>query len=37
MANIFKLHEYQTFGLLKMHNTSKIWFANNKLLICEMK
>ena len=20
MANIFKLHEYQTFGLMKMHN-----------------
>ena len=30
MANIFKLHEYQTFGLMKMHNMSKIWFANNK-------
>ena len=30
MANIFKLHEYQTFGLVKMHNMSKIWFANNK-------
>ena len=30
MANIFKLHEYQTFGLIKMHNMSKIWFANNK-------
>ena len=30
MANIFKLHKYQTFGLLKMHNMSKIWFANNK-------
>ena len=27
MANIFKLHEYQTFGLMKMHNMSKIWFA----------
>ena len=30
MANIFKLHEYQTFSLMKMHNMSKIWFANNK-------
>ena len=30
MANIFKHQKYQTFGLLKMHNTSKIWFANNK-------
>ena len=30
IANIFKLHEYQTFGLIKMHNMSKIWFANNK-------
>ena len=29
MANIFKLHEYQTFVLMKMHNTCKIWFANN--------
>ena len=28
-ANIFKLHEYQTFGLIKMHNMCKIWFANN--------
>ena len=28
MANIFKLHEYQTFGLMKMHNMCKIWFAN---------
>ena len=30
MANIFKLHKYQTFCLIKMHNMSKIWFANNK-------
>ena len=30
MANIFKLQEYQTCGLMKMHNMSKIWFANNK-------
>ena len=29
MDNIFKLYEYQTFGLLKMHNMYKIWFANN--------
>ena len=29
MVNIFKLHEYQTFGLMKMHNMCKIWFANN--------
>ena len=30
MANIFKPLEYQTFGLIKMHNMSKIWFASNK-------
>ena len=24
MANILKLHEYQTFGLMKMHNMCKI-------------
>ena len=29
LANIFKPHEYQTFGLMKMHNMCKIWFANN--------
>ena len=29
IANIFKLHEYQTIGLMKMHNMCKIWFANN--------
>ena len=29
MASIFKLHEYQTFRLMKMHNMCKIWFANN--------
>ena len=29
MANIFKLHACQTFGLMKMHNMSKIWFPNN--------
>ena len=28
MANIFKLHKYQTFGLMKIHNMCKIWFAN---------
>ena len=30
MANIFKLHEYQTFGLIEIYNTSKIWSDNNK-------
>ena len=30
MANLFKLHEYQTFGLMKIHNMCKIWFANKK-------
>ena len=30
MTNIFKLHEYQTFGLTKMRNMNKIWFANNR-------
>ena len=29
MANIFKLHKYQAFGSLKMHNMSKIWFVYN--------
>ena len=29
MTKIFKLHEYQTIGLMKMHNMSKIRFANN--------
>ena len=28
MANIFKLHKYQTFGLMKTRNMCKIWFAN---------
>ena len=28
MANIFKPHKYQTFGLMKIHNMCKIWFAN---------
>ena len=28
MANIFKLHKYQVFGLMEMHNMCKIWFAN---------
>ena len=32
MANIFKLRKYQTFGLLKMHTMSKIWFANSELI-----
>ena len=27
MANIFKLHKYKIFGLMKMHNICKIWFA----------
>ena len=30
MVNIFKIHEYQTIGLMKMHNISKIWFVNIK-------
>ena len=30
MASIFKLHKCETFGLMKMHTMSKIWFANNK-------
>ena len=30
MAKSFKLHKYQTFGLSKIHNMSKIWFANKK-------
>ena len=30
MAKIFKLNKYQTFRLIKMHNMSKSWFANNK-------
>ena len=34
MANVFKLHEYQTFGLMTIHNMCKIWFAN-KYSICE--
>ena len=29
MDNIFKLREYQTFGLMKMDTMCKIWFANN--------
>ena len=29
MANILKLNKYQTFGLMKMCNMCKIWFANN--------
>ena len=39
MANILKLHEYQTFGLVKIHNMCKFWFANKifrlwKSLVC---
>ena len=30
VADILKLHKYQTFDLMKMHNMSKIWFPNNK-------
>ena len=30
MTNIYKFHEYQAFGLMKMYNMSKIWFANKK-------
>ena len=30
IANILKLYEYQTFGLFKMHNMCKTWFANSK-------
>ena len=29
MVNIFKCHEYQPFGLMKMHNICKFWFGNN--------
>ena len=29
-ANIFEFHKYQTFGLLKMDNMNKTWFANNE-------
>ena len=29
IAGIFKLHEYQTFRLMKMHNMCKMWFAHN--------
>ena len=34
-TNIFKHLKYQTFGLLKMHNTSKFSFANN--IVCLWK
>ena len=38
MANIFKLHKYLIFDLIKMHNMSKIWFASNKFnLLDEIK
>ena len=30
IANTFKLHKYQTFGLMKMHNMRKTGFASNK-------
>ena len=29
-ANVFKLHEYQIFGSIKLHNMNKIWFASGK-------
>ena len=29
MANIFKPHEYQTFGLIKMHNNLKFSITLN--------
>ena len=32
MANIFKLHEYQTFVLMKMNNMCKIWIIYS---LCE--
>ena len=32
MANIFKLQEYQIFGLVKMHNMCKIWILYS---VCE--
>ena len=35
ISNIFKLHEYQPFGLMKMHNMTKIWFASNKFSLCK--
>ena len=39
MANIFKLHEYQTFGLMKIHSMCEIWFSNKifSLLRCNKK
>ena len=30
ITNIFKLHKNQTFGLLKIHNLSKVWHAPSK-------
>ena len=36
MTNIFKFHEYQTFGLMKMHNMNKIGFANNELSLLKV-
>ena len=29
-ANIFKLDQYQTFGLMNMYNMNEIWFASKK-------
>ena len=28
--NTFKLHKYQIFPLMKIHNMNKIWFGDNK-------
>ena len=37
IANIFKIHKYRTFGLIKMQNMSKFWFANNKFNLLRCK
>ena len=37
ITNIFELHEYQVFGLMKMHNMSKVWFANIKFILLRWK
>ena len=33
IPNILKLHEYQGFGLMKMHNINKFWYPNNKVTL----
>ena len=33
IVNIFKLHNYQTFGLMKTHNVNKFWFTNNRFIL----